>query len=189
MAEPSRGVVNLDIRELGPDWARYVPPKAPAGTPECGCRSCWTMSGSGALGCCGGLVDTPNIDRIAAAGLRQPLAHHGVVLPTRSCLRPCQLMNPAALPRAALFRRRHPERKEHPSIWVSVRSTYWLPASQATNATVKSCHTGHVMDGHSRPARRPDPHHEPGPPADTPLHSRQCRNFTFGFRPVYSGEG
>lgn len=79
MAEPSRGVVNLDIRELVPDWARYVPPKAPAGTPEM-----WLYVddvGFGALGCCGGLVDTPNIDRIAEAGLRQPLAHHGVVLP------------------------------------------------------------------------------------------------------------
>ena len=50
MAEPSRGVVNLDIRELVPDWARYVPPKAPAGTPEMWLYVVMDDVGFGALG-------------------------------------------------------------------------------------------------------------------------------------------
>ena len=43
--------------------------------------------GFGALGCYGGLIDTPNIDRIAAAGLRYTQWHTTALCsPTRSCL-------------------------------------------------------------------------------------------------------
>ena len=105
MAEPFRGVVNHHIRESVPDWAPYVQPKAPAGTPNV-LYVVLDDVGFGALSCCGEIVDTPNIDRIAEAGLRYNQWHTTALCsPTRSCLRPCQLMNPAALPRAALFRR------------------------------------------------------------------------------------
>ena len=43
--------------------------------------------GFGALGCYGGLIETPNIDRIAAAGLRYTQWHTTALCsPTRSCL-------------------------------------------------------------------------------------------------------
>jgi arylsulfatase A-like enzyme len=43
--------------------------------------------GFGALGCYGGLIDTPNIDRIAAAGLRFSQFHTTALCsPSRSCL-------------------------------------------------------------------------------------------------------
>jgi hypothetical protein len=43
--------------------------------------------GFGALSCYGGLIDTPNIDRIAAAGLRYTQWHTTALCsPTRSCL-------------------------------------------------------------------------------------------------------
>ena len=65
MAEPSRGVVNLDIRELVPELGAVRAAESP-----CGYARMWLYVvlddvGFGALGCCGGIVDTPNIDRIA----------------------------------------------------------------------------------------------------------------------------
>jgi len=69
VAEPFRGVVNLDIRESVPDWAPYEQPKAPAGTPNVLYIVLHDV-GFGALSCYGGMLDTLNIDRIAAAGLR-----------------------------------------------------------------------------------------------------------------------
>src|SRR5437588_229116 len=43
--------------------------------------------GFGALSCYGGMIDTPNIDRIAAAGLRYTQWHTTALCsPTRSCL-------------------------------------------------------------------------------------------------------
>ena len=34
MAQPFRGVVNVDIRESVPDWSPFEPPKAPEGAPN-----------------------------------------------------------------------------------------------------------------------------------------------------------
>jgi hypothetical protein len=34
MAEPCRGVVNVDIRGSVPDWSPFEPPKAPEGAPN-----------------------------------------------------------------------------------------------------------------------------------------------------------
>ena len=71
MAEPFRGVVNLDIRDSVPDWAPYEQPKAPPGTPNV-LYIVLDDVGFGALSCYGGPIDTPNIDRIAAAGCATP---------------------------------------------------------------------------------------------------------------------
>ena len=34
MAEPFRGTINVDTRDLKPDWAEFEPPKAPEGAPN-----------------------------------------------------------------------------------------------------------------------------------------------------------
>jgi arylsulfatase A-like enzyme len=86
MSEPFRGVVNLDIRDSTPDWAPFSQPVAPPGTPNV-VYIVLDDVGFGALGCYGGLIDTPNIDRIAAAGLRYTQWHTTALCsPTRSCL-------------------------------------------------------------------------------------------------------
>jgi arylsulfatase A-like enzyme len=86
MAEPFRGVVNMDIRDSVPDWAPFEQPKAPAGTPNV-VYIVLDDVGFGALSCYGGIIDTPNIDRIAASGLRYTQWHTTALCsPTRSCL-------------------------------------------------------------------------------------------------------
>ncbi|QMU76512.1 arylsulfatase [Streptacidiphilus sp. PB12-B1b] len=86
MAKPFRGVVNLDIRDSVPDWGPYEQPKAPPGSPNI-LYIVLDDVGFGAMGCYGGPIDTPNIDRIAANGLRYGQWHTTALCsPTRSCL-------------------------------------------------------------------------------------------------------
>jgi arylsulfatase len=86
MAEAFRGLVNIDIRDSVPDWSPYEQPKAPPGTPNV-LYIVLDDVGFGALSCYGGLIDTPNIDRIAGAGLRYTQWHTTALCsPTRSCL-------------------------------------------------------------------------------------------------------
>jgi len=86
MTEPFRGLVNMDIRESVPDWSPYEQPKASPGTPNV-LYIVLDDVGFGALGCYGGMIDTPNIDRVAAAGLRFTQWHTTALCsPTRSCL-------------------------------------------------------------------------------------------------------
>ena len=86
MSEPFRGVVDLDIRDSVPDWAPFPQPRRPPGTPNV-LYIVLDDVGFGALGCYGGLIETPNIDRIAAAGLRYTQWHTTALCsPTRSCL-------------------------------------------------------------------------------------------------------
>ncbi|QYB03296.1 arylsulfatase [Rhodococcus sp. USK10] len=86
MAKPFRGVVNLDIRDSVPDWGPYEQPKAPPGSPNV-LYIVLDDVGFGALGCYGGPVETPNIDKIAANGLRYGQWHTTALCsPTRSCL-------------------------------------------------------------------------------------------------------
>ena len=81
-----RGVVNLDIRDSVPDWAPYEQPKAKPGTPNV-VYIVLDDVGFSALSCYGGLIETPNIDRIAAQGLRYTQWHTTALCsPTRSCL-------------------------------------------------------------------------------------------------------
>ncbi|MDF3307959.1 arylsulfatase [Rhodococcus sp. T2V] len=86
MANPFRGVVNLDIRDSIPDWGPYEQPKAPPGSPNV-LYIVLDDVGFGALGCYGGPIETPNIDKIAAKGLRYGQWHTTALCsPTRSCL-------------------------------------------------------------------------------------------------------
>jgi arylsulfatase len=86
MTLPFRGVVNLDVRDSVPDWAPYEQPKAAPGTPNV-VYIVLDDVGFGALSCYGGMIDTPNIDRIAATGLRYTQWHTTALCsPTRSCL-------------------------------------------------------------------------------------------------------
>jgi arylsulfatase A-like enzyme len=86
MAEPFRGVVNVDIRDSQPDWSPFEPPKAPEGAPNV-VYVVLDDVGFSAMGCYGGPIETPNIDRIAAAGVRYTQWHTTALCsPTRSCL-------------------------------------------------------------------------------------------------------
>jgi arylsulfatase A-like enzyme len=80
------GVVNVDIRDSEPDWTPFQPPVAPANSANV-VMIVLDDVGFGALSCYGGPIDTPNIDRIAADGVRYTQWHTTALCsPTRSCL-------------------------------------------------------------------------------------------------------
>src|SRR5437763_2678821 len=86
MAKSFKGVVNVDIRDSVPDWDPFQPPVAPAGAPNV-VYIVLDDVGFGALGCYGGLIDTPHIDAIAGRGVRYTQWHTTALCsPTRSCL-------------------------------------------------------------------------------------------------------
>ena len=86
MARSFRGITNLDIRDSVPDWGPYEQPRAPQGAPNV-LYIVLDDLGFGALSCYGGPIETPNIDRIAAGGLRYSQWHTTALCsPTRSCL-------------------------------------------------------------------------------------------------------
>jgi arylsulfatase A-like enzyme len=86
MPEPFRGTINVDIRDSEPDWSPFEPTKAPDGAPNV-VYIVLDDVGFSAMSCYGGPVETPNIDRIAADGLRYTQWHTTALCsPTRSCL-------------------------------------------------------------------------------------------------------
>ena len=86
MSKPFKGVTNVDIRDSVPDWAPFEPPKAPDGAPSL-LYLVLDDVGFSSIGCYGGPVETPNIDRIAASGVRYTRWHTTALCsPTRSCL-------------------------------------------------------------------------------------------------------
>ncbi len=86
MSKPFKGVINVDIRDSKPDWAPFEPPKAPEGAPSV-VYIVLDDVGFSALGCYGGPVETPNIDKIAGDGVRFTQWHTTALCsPTRSCL-------------------------------------------------------------------------------------------------------
>src|SRR5438874_4291277 len=74
MSKPFKGIINVDIRDSVPDWAPFEPPKAPEGAPSV-LYIVLDDVGFSAIGCYGGPVETPNIDRIAASGVRYTQWH------------------------------------------------------------------------------------------------------------------
>jgi arylsulfatase A-like enzyme len=86
VSEPFKGTINVDIRDSLPDWSPFEPPKAPEGAPSV-IYVVLDDVGFSAMGCYGGPIETPNIDRLAADGV-QYTQWHTVALcsPTRSCL-------------------------------------------------------------------------------------------------------
>ena len=86
MANPFKGMINVDIRDSVPDWSPFEPPKAPDGAPNV-VYIVLDDVGFSAMGCYGGPIETPNIDRIATDGVRYTQWHTTALCsPTRSCL-------------------------------------------------------------------------------------------------------
>ena len=86
MNQPFKGTINVDIRDSEPDWAPFEPPKAPPGSPNV-VYIVLDDVGYSAMSCYGGPIETPNIDRVAAEGLRYTQWHTTALCsPTRSCL-------------------------------------------------------------------------------------------------------
>jgi arylsulfatase A-like enzyme len=86
MTKPFKGTINVDIRDSQPDWAPFEPPKAPEGAPNV-LYVVLDDVGFSAIGCYGGPVETPNIDRIAQRGVRYTQFHTTALCsPTRSSL-------------------------------------------------------------------------------------------------------
>jgi arylsulfatase A-like enzyme len=86
VSEPFKGTINVDIRDSVPDWAPFEPPRAPDGAPNV-VYIVLDDVGYSAMSCYGGPVETPNIDRIAATGVRFTQWHTTALCsPTRSCL-------------------------------------------------------------------------------------------------------
>jgi arylsulfatase A-like enzyme len=86
MSIPFKGTINVDIRDSTPDWTPFEPPRAPDGAPSV-LYIVLDDVGFSAMSSYGGPIETPNIDRIAAAGVRYTQWHTTALCsPTRSCL-------------------------------------------------------------------------------------------------------
>jgi arylsulfatase A-like enzyme len=86
MAKPFKGVVNVDISRSTPDWAPYAQPVARDGAPDI-LYIVLDDVGFSAMEPFGGLIRTPNINRIAERGLVYSNFHTTALCsPTRSCL-------------------------------------------------------------------------------------------------------
>jgi arylsulfatase A-like enzyme len=80
------GTINVDIRDSEPDWQPFEPPKAPEGAPNV-VYIVLDDVGYSAMSSYGGPIETPNIDRVAAEGVRYTQWHTTALCsPTRSCL-------------------------------------------------------------------------------------------------------
>lgn len=80
------GRIALDIRDAQPDWSAYEPPKAKRDAPNV-LYIVWDDVGFGAFECFGGMIETPNMTRLANQGLRYTNFHTTALCsPTRSCL-------------------------------------------------------------------------------------------------------
>jgi arylsulfatase len=86
MTKPFRGTVNLDIKDSTPDWGPYTQPMAPEGAPNV-LYIVLDDVGFSAMEPYGGLIETPNIKRIADHGIAYTNFHTTALCsPTRSCL-------------------------------------------------------------------------------------------------------
>jgi arylsulfatase A-like enzyme len=86
MSKPFKGVVDVDVTQSVPDWEPYTQPIAPEGTPNV-LYIVLDDVGYSALEPFGGLIETPNINRIAERGLTYTNFHTTALCsPTRSCL-------------------------------------------------------------------------------------------------------
>ena len=86
MGKPFAGRIEVDYRDSVQDWAPYEPTRAPDGSPNV-VYIVLDDVGFSALSGYGGPIDTPNIDRISADGVRYTQWHTTALCsPTRSCL-------------------------------------------------------------------------------------------------------
>ena len=86
MTKTWKGKIALDIRKATPDWEPYIQPRAPEGSPNI-LYIVWDDVGYGTMDTFGGPVETPNMTRIADAGIRFSNFHTTALCsPTRSSL-------------------------------------------------------------------------------------------------------
>ena len=86
MTTPFKGTINVDIRDSVPDWEPYTQPVAPADAPNV-VYMVLDDVGFSAMEPWGGLIETPNIARLAANGLTYTNWHTTALCsPTRSSL-------------------------------------------------------------------------------------------------------
>jgi arylsulfatase A-like enzyme len=86
MSKPFGGIVNIDIKDSVPDWAPYTQPLAPEGAPNV-LYVVLDDVGFSAMEPYGGLIETPNVKRIAENGVAYTSFHTTALCsPTRSCL-------------------------------------------------------------------------------------------------------
>ena len=86
MTKPFAGRIEVDIRDSEEDWSPFEPPRAPDGAPNV-VYIVLDDVGFSAMSSYGGPIDTSNIDRIAADGVRYTQWHTTALCsPTRSCL-------------------------------------------------------------------------------------------------------
>jgi Sulfatase len=86
VSKPFKGTINIDIQDSKPDWAPYSQPMAPPGAPNV-LYIVLDDVGFSAMEPYGGLIQTPNIKRIADSGLTYTNFHTTALCsPTRSCL-------------------------------------------------------------------------------------------------------
>jgi arylsulfatase A-like enzyme len=86
MAKKFNGTIKLDSRDSKPDWEPYLQPVAPAGSPNI-LYIVLDDVGFSAMEPWGGLIETPNINKLAANGLTYTNWHTTALCsPTRSSL-------------------------------------------------------------------------------------------------------
>jgi arylsulfatase A-like enzyme len=86
VSQPFRGKIDIDIKDSVPDWEPFTQPIAPDGAPNV-LYVVLDDVGFSAMEPYGGLVETPNIRRIAERGLTYTNFHTTALCsPTRSCL-------------------------------------------------------------------------------------------------------
>ena len=113
MSAPFKGTINVDIRDSVPDWEPFEPPKAPDGAPSV-VYIVLDDVGFSAMSCYGGPIETPNIDKIAADGVRYTQWHTTALCsPTRSCLLTGRNHTRNSMACITEARDRVPERERH----------------------------------------------------------------------------
>jgi arylsulfatase A-like enzyme len=86
MATEFQGKIELDIRDSEPDWGPYAAPTAPENAPNI-LYLVWDDVGIATWDCFGGLVEMPNMTRIADRGVRLSQFHTTALCsPTRASL-------------------------------------------------------------------------------------------------------
>ena len=86
MTKPFEGVINIDTRDSTPDWDPYVQPMAQPGAPNV-LYIVLDDVGFSAMEPWGGLIETPNINKLAEGGLTYTNWHTTALCsPTRSSL-------------------------------------------------------------------------------------------------------
>ena len=86
MAKRFRGTINVDVRDSVPDWEPYTQPVVSEGAPNV-LYIVLDDVGFSAMEPFGGMIETPNINRIAESGLTYTNFHTTALCsPTRACL-------------------------------------------------------------------------------------------------------